>query len=407
MAKITTAKIEKGRRKKQRSFRYKLIKRLIICAAALALIMILSAAANSVDFSEAMTRTVSRFLLTILGWFSSIFPFSLFEVFLILLIAGGLFGIVWFFIFIKRRGKRNLLRLLEVTAAILCFILFYNLCVGFSYNRAPLNLNFGARYEMTDTHAMAAAEFFMEDFVNLANTLPRGERGEVLSPYGSYRELRAKLHKEFRRINTTGYLNAYTPRFKKPMLSFMMAELRIPGFYFGPLGEANIIKFALPYEVAAIAAHELAHAKGVMREWEAELIAAFLLISSDCDFLRYAGYMTYHFELLDPFYVLQSEFFWRMANKIPAVVNEEIRLSWEPYERFSNLSDLGRRLNEWYLRVFGQDGTGSYRDPGNVEEIPPDPNLPVEPGEPPPPPVFVYRYSFSERVLFSIFGGQH
>lgn len=388
--------------KKEISFRKSFIRRSIVIAVAAVLLLVIILLSKIEALAEFMTRTVSRFLLMIAGNITSIFPFSILEFLLIVGVLVLLTGIVLFFVRLKKLGKKSFLGILDLTIVILCFVILYQFCVGFAYYRAPLDLSAEVK-EMNDSFAASAASYFADDFSILANTLERDEKGCVIIPY-THKELNEKLRTEFERLDN-GYLNPYTPKYKNVGLSSVMAELGIAGVFFGPLGEANITGYAQDFEKPFYAAHEIAHAKGIMRESEADLVAAYLLLTSDDPYLRYSGYMfTYDYHLLNPIYWSNNDLYMEFYTQIPQVVWEERAISYEIYYKYDHLnnylSEVGNKVNDLYLKLNGQkDGTASYNDYGNTEITYPEPS---EPGEPVGPPVYVHHYSLTEKILLSI-----
>jgi len=402
--------------KKQKSLKRKLISRLIFIAAAVAVLVTFSLLMLSEAVSEFLTRTLSRALVTAIGFLTSVFPFSVFELLFVLLILAIFAGIVWLIVSLVRRGRRRKnpdnkstaratekplvragLRLIDVVIAVLCFVIAYQACVGFAYHRAPLEIP-AQVVDITDEFAFKATEYLIDDFITLANSLPRESDGRVKSPY-TQAQLNAKIREEYKRLDTEGrYLNPYTVRYKKVLLSPVMAELNIAGFYFGPLGEANVSRIALPFETPFSAAHELAHSKGVMREDEAELTAMYLLLTSDDEFLRYSAYMNKVGAILNPVRNIDKEFHKELWGRIPQAVWKEFDLVEENYAKYKHFQDFGRMLNDFYLKLNGQDdGTASYNDYGTLT-----PSTPANPSEPV---KYVYSYSVTEKVLLSIYGG--
>ena len=88
-----------------------------------------------------------------------------------------------------------------------------------------------------------------------------------------------------------GYFAGYEVRPKQVVLSVPMTYLGITGIYFPFTAEANVNVNIPAYELPATMAHEMAHAKGVSQEGEANLTSYVLCLRSENDYLQYSGLM--------------------------------------------------------------------------------------------------------------------
>jgi hypothetical protein len=349
-----------------------------------------------------MASGVSRWYLTAAGFLTSRLPFSVSQFFIVFAALSVPVFIAGFFISLKKRGKKTLWRLSDAAAVILAFLFIYNLSVGFAYHRKPLDLS--AEYAaLTDEYVEAAADYFISDFAGLARTLPRDSDGNVVSPY-SHAQLNDKLAEEFKRIDNA-YLSDFTPRAKEVSLSAAMTNLNIAGFFLGVFGEANVSTISPEYAKPFHAAHEMSHAKGVMREFEADLTASYLLLSSADPFLRYSGYMINYGYILSPtLYIVKEDaegvhsVYSELYEKIPEAVEREFQNARDLYARYGLLDEFGRKMNDLYLKINGQEkGADSYDDPGESVEVPSDPTNPESPIE------TVYQYSETQKIIFSLY----
>ena len=112
----------------------------------------------------------------------------------------------------------------------------------------------------------------MEDCNKCADELEFDSNGEIILPY-SKNSLIEKLRIEYERIKDD-YYSSYTPKAKALGSSPLFTSVGIVGMYFGVLGEANYNTYSTNAELPFYIAHEMAHGKGVMRENDAQLVAA-------------------------------------------------------------------------------------------------------------------------------------
>lgn len=377
------------------------VKLLIAAAAFTALWITAKLLAGNEAVSEAVAGTASRGLITAVGAMTSVLPFSLFEFFFYAVIIGGVTVLVKIIkSFVKRDWRRGLRLISETLCAVFCVLFIYSVTASFAYGRKEIDFML-PEFTMDETLAYDAAAYYTDGLAELANGMERDGKGNVISPY-TFKELNAKLKEEYKRLDNNPYFSRFTPRAKKPLASPFLAALDIGGFFFAPIGEANVSGVAAAYDLPFTAAHEMAHAKGAMREFDANLTAYYILMTSDDPFLRYSGYMCGISYMLDAVYYSSPESRDELRAQIPPAVFTEYKNAHELYARYNSfVTDISDWFNDMYLKFNGQkDGTDSYLDFGDVEIIPVEP---TEPNEEPPPPIRVPQYSQTQKVMAGIY----
>ena len=378
--------------------------KLFICAFVfLALWITAKLLAKNEAAAEAMAGTASRWFITAVGAPVSVLPFSLFEFILYALIAAGIVLLVKILAaFIKRDWRRGLRLISEVMCGVFCILFVYSASAGFAYGRKDIDFMLP---DFTSDEAEAviddAAAYYIDGLAALAAEMKRDGKGDSVSPY-TFAQLNKKLKQEYRRLDGNPYFSRFTPRAKRPLASPLLAALDIGGFFFAPLGEANVGGITAAYDLPFTAAHEMAHAKGVMRESDANLTAYYILMTSQDPFLRYSGYMCGISYILDAVYYSSPERRDELRERIPPSVITEYQNARDLYARYNGfLSDVSDRFNDIYLKLNGQkDGTDSYYDFGSVDIIPVEPS---NPDDPPPPPIRIPAYSQTQRVMAGIY----
>lgn len=227
-----------------------------------------------------------------LSFFSSFFPFSLGDCF----IVGSCLWLLAYLIYTicKRVGiKRRLLRMLEFCGWV--YVWFY-LAWGLNYFRMPF-------YERTgiEKAAYSSENFqnFLTDYIIGLNGSYAGvgdtlffSRQQVKTPVllpvsfevvSGYR----KLDSVFGLVHPSFALKA------KPMLfSCGMSRVGVTG-YMGPFfSEFNLNRELLPMEYPFTYAHEMAHWLGIASEAEANLYAHMVCVGSDVPEIRFSGYFS-------------------------------------------------------------------------------------------------------------------
>jgi len=216
-------------------------------------ILLLSGVICYLIFSE-NTLPLCEKLRDFLFALTSVFPYSVFEAF-ILLIPIALF-------FLLKAVNANFIKKSTVIAFV--FLLgtyFVNIVIPYRA-AAPQN-----SYEKCSEEQYMRAVYLLSS--EIASLSPTTFSLKATLPYGA----------------------------KASMLSRVCTALGISGLYYFPTAEYVVNTDAPAYICTFCAAHEYSHFNSVMREDEANLNAYMLLLSSDDSFYRYSAYL-YAFELI-------------------------------------------------------------------------------------------------------------
>ena len=374
------------RRKKAVSYKKRAINMLIAAGALAAFLALLLILRTNTSVSEWMASNVSRGWISVFSRITGIFPFSLYETFLYVAIIGGIaLTVAAIVFFCKKNAARAVTYLLVILLIGVSFGDIYTLTAGFAYYRGDVDVPYYDSEFLGDAHKeelLAVVEYMMEDFNAVSALMERDEEGRTISPY-THRELSDKLKEEFKRLDSD-YFSSFTPSAKKITSKNIMSNMHITGVFFAPFGEANVNPNTPASDMPVTMAHELAHAKGVMRESDANLVAYWLTITSDDPYLRYSGYNACYYKLLSvvSFYDSHSEDktednYMRLLSMMDRKIVAEELLNYEFWEKFKLLDKITEAFNDFYLKLQGQkDGTGSYVEPTLPpgEIVTPNPN---------------------------------
>lgn len=157
--------------------------------------------------------------------------------------------------------------------------------------------------------------------------------------------------------------SGYYPKPKGALISRIMSEFNITGFYFPWTVEANvdidISDYAIPYTMC----HELAHLRGFMRENEANFIGYYACVTSDNATLNYSGYMLALILAGNKLYADSPELYRDVAGRYDEGVWTDLIANSEYWSQFEDTtaSRVGEKMNDTYLKATNQkDGTKSY-----------------------------------------------
>lgn len=239
-------------------------------------------------FARGLTCGAGR----IIGFLTGLLPVSFYEWTAVFLIVGGVALFVWLIVTLCRRRFARVGRAVyRLGVAVLCVLIAYGALYAPLYQRASAVSALGlTETEVTEEEVYAAAEYYVEALNRTAEALERDEEGNVVSPH-SFSETADLINAEFEKIDADGYFAPYDVRPKRVVLSVPMSYLGITGIYFPFYAEANVNVNIPSYEIPNTMAHEMAHAKGVSRENEANIVSYVLCIRSEDAYLRYSGLM--------------------------------------------------------------------------------------------------------------------
>ncbi len=322
----------------------------------------------SAEASELWTQTFARWIQLTLGPIVNLIPFS---------IAEWVFGITVAYLIVslyktiiiafKRSWKRVGTRLLKVVNILGLTVTFYFSTAGIAYQRLPLPLSL---YEQPVEKSSfdSIIRYFIDDFNATASRLTFDESGYLISPY-SLQEINSLLQEAYTSL-PEDYFTSFTPNAKPMLTSWLFTEFNITGVSIAITTEAMVNQLVPWSSIPFTMAHELAHAKGVMREEDANLVALYITLQSSNDFIRYSGYFSSISSLLN---LAQYTGIVNHRQTLVNLIHPMIRNNFQAYglfwENYQWLNELARAVNDFYLRILGNDGVISYVDEEETETI--------------------------------------
>lgn len=351
-----------------------IVTKLIIVGGLGVLLAVLLVLKTNVAICEFFATTIARGWIWLTGHILGWIPISFYELFLIVAISGLIVCIVFIVrYFCKHKPKQAVSLLLTVVIVALCGVNLYTATASFSYDRDPLPKEIVSSYSGDDLpyeQALAIANYVVDQVNELYESTSHDKDGNVIMP--SLAELNDLLQGEYKRLNNVGdgYFSSFTPNAKGILNKRIMSEMHVAGVFFAPFGESNVNVTRIDVYTPSTMAHELAHAKGVMRESDANTVSVYLLLTSQNPYLRYSGYV----------YVMQSALsmvsayrdsdtdYFALRNRVNHGVFAELSNYSKHWSQYTLLDDIGEFFNNIYLKLQGQtNGTGSYVKPPVIE----------------------------------------
>lgn len=310
-----------------------------------------------------------RFINIPLSLITGIFPLSLSEILLYVLIITAIVKLVMFTKSIIRTPKKYLnimflkksLRLFFLSALLL--YLSFLLLWGFNYYRIPVSESMGLPVFKYSKHELAElCSNLIKESNSLRREIKEDRNGVIYIEDGSKWVLN-NAYKGYDVVSGT-YI-ALSGKYGTPkpvILSELMCYTGITGIYFPFTGEANVnIKAPLP-SLPHIVTHEMAHQRGYAREDEANFIAYLACIHHPNIEFKYSGLILALTHSMNMLYKEDQGIY----NELKLHYSEGLKRDliyissfWKKYE--GPVERISNDLNDAYLKSNNQkDGVKSY-----------------------------------------------
>ncbi len=288
------------------------------------------------------------------GRFTALFPFSVGEIMLVaavLLVVAVLLSLpVCLWKLLRRhRNTGGLLQFYRVCAWILLFVLLImTLNCTLLYHGSTFNEKYFGK--LTDTYTLenliAVRNEVVEQCNRLAGEMDRAENGDIL--YEG--DMKAEAIRCMQSLGEAyGGLSGYYPRPKALLLSDLMCQQYMQGYYFPFSMEANYNDVMYLTNKPATFCHELAHLKGYIYEDEANFIGFLACLSSEDKFFQYSGYLSVLYYLDNDFYAAVGEDRERYLAEpviLPQVHADNIFVKQEEWDRINGKAILDTEVVE-------------------------------------------------------------
>ncbi len=262
--------------KERKAEKNRFLRMLIIALTAVAVIFVFS---RSRAISEWYMQTIYPTVATLLSGFSNIFPFSIYDLFIVL-------AIIWLIrqIVLAVVGRIGFIRFLHsiIKFATVLIVWFY-FGWGISYFREDFYDRADVEKQEYDTERF---RYFAERYIEDAN-----------ETYGEFEvlkrdEVKKEIEQSYKLLQTD--LNIHYPngkrRVKAMIFESLFTKMGVSG-YFGPFfNEIHVNNYSLNFTYPFTLAHEMAHQFGVSAESEANLYAFIVCVNSNDERVRYSSY---------------------------------------------------------------------------------------------------------------------
>lgn len=330
--------------------------------------LLLQLAARKVPgFGQWYAVTIYPLITGSLGRFMGIFPFSVTEL--------GLYLLIVLFVVSLVRSWRRPLKILGrlLLGASLLFFLFTVNC-GINYYRQPfsalsgLTIQPSSSQELYDLCSWLVEQIQdsvrqLEDQDSEENEFSGQTSREPLPSYGKLLEYGRQGQLAMRRLGEEfPVLAGFYPAPKPLLLSRILSVQQLCGVYSPFTVEANYNREMPLYNIPHTICHELSHLKGFMREDEANFIGYAACIHSEDLYFRYSGYLMGWVYTGNALAQADPEGFAALRSALPQAALTDLSYNnayWDAFQ--GKVAEVSTRVNDTYLKLQDQqDGIQSY-----------------------------------------------
>lgn len=299
-------------------------------------------------FAAFYARYIYPIFVGTLGRFSGIFPVSLTELGLYLLI-------IWVFAELVRNYRKPLLVVKRI--CFVCSVLFFSYTVncGINYFASPFSFYAGIETDLYSTEELKELCQYLVEQVN-ANV------SEVHYKDQS-KEWRQEGVRAMQRLGAEfDCLSGFYPMPKDLLVDEILSVQQLCGVYAPFTIEANFNGDMPDYNIPHTICHELSHLKGFMYEDEANFIGYLACIMSDDQSFRYSGYLTGWVYAGNALARADEETFRELHSQLDVRAVKHLQENndfWDRYE--GKVAEAANQMNDTYLKINRQeDGVKSY-----------------------------------------------
>lgn len=313
-------------------------------------------------FSRGLFRVVS----VPLGFLTSLFPFSLTELLVVLALPLLILLTVLLVRRLRRSGSRRAFAaaLIRRTAWVLsCGFALYMLLHGLNFYRLPVA-------ELAGLDTRQQDEFFLQKVcIDLAEkaSAERAKLGEDgdgrIAPEQSMGDILRQADAGYRAAQEDyPFLWGAVWQPKPVQLSHWWSYTGITGMYFPFAAEANVNIDVPVFNIPATAAHELAHTRGFAREDECNFLAYLTCLYQDDPLYRYSGYLMAYLYCENALYDFDQEMWRETRDACSEAMLRDLQQQRQYWKQFEGeVQQVSTKVNDAFITSHGvEDGVLSY-----------------------------------------------
>lgn len=315
-------------------------------------------------FGTWYTGNIFPIYVNTVGRLMSIFPFSVVEFGLYVIILWVLWITVSFIYKSAKRREKGLalfggwIHRILTTAAILLMV--YTMTCGINYYAISFSAMEGFSVRKSSVEELEELCRYLVNQVNEAAKELSLEDGCMLLTADMGEEAVKAMQAAGERYTS---LAGYYPQPKPVTVSWILSVQQLSGIYSPFTIEANYNREMTDYNIPSTACHELSHLKGFAREDEANFIAYLACMASDNPEFNYSGAMLAYIHANNALYGAgEVELYREIRDSLCDTAKRDLIANsafWDQYE--GKVAEVSTQVNNSYLQLNNQsDGVKSY-----------------------------------------------
>ncbi|MDP4153663.1 MAG: DUF3810 domain-containing protein [Bacillota bacterium] len=346
------------------NYKTEIIQTAAAAAVSVIYMIILTICKSSSRIVENIFVPIANYLSIPLKTVFGIFPFSVFEWFILLLLP--IAALIVFLFYRKYKNMSTLhftLRAITTVLliAVICYLI-YGLLFGFAGYRLSMAQSVFGSEPKPDAQKLYETSVYM--------ALKASETREAAaSEKFDFSKISSELKKDYLKDSKNySFLKLPVSNPKKVIFSKAMSYTDITGIYFPVTAEANVNTNDLDFNLPFTMAHEMAHSAMVTREAEANFTAFLICSDSDDPLIRYSAYVNALTYSMNALYDTDKDKFNKLIPYISTGVIEDLRAQNNHWAKYNGVvADVSQKINDAHIKISGQPaGVASY---GKVTDL--------------------------------------
>lgn len=323
------------------------------------------------------SQVIDKTIVQILSKVSGIFPFSLYEITMYIIVISIFLFLcsAVFTIFNKKKNLKTFLKnaILNILSILSIVYFLFVVLWGINYNRVPLETTLINQYNLENNSSIQSKQHSVKELTKLykflvtksneTRKLTLQDKNGVVKSNTDYKGVinRAQLGYD----NVLDILPSVSGNYSKAkyvISSNLMCYTGITGIYFPFTGEANV-NVAIPdLYIPCTVEHEMAHQRGFASEDEANFIAYLTSIKHPHVDFNYSGYILALNYTASALSKIDYNAYVDISKSISDSVRRDLKNEsefWQKYE--GKIDEISNEFNNSYLKANGvTEGTQSY-----------------------------------------------
>lgn len=315
------------------------------------------------SFAEWYAQKIYPMFVSTVGRISRIFPFSVSEVLLYIIVIWFTIAVVRlvYKVITKREGKKAVSGLFSkfVLGLGIAFFL-YSINCGINYERVSFSESVGIKTTEYSARELTQVCRWLTDKVNISGgKVERDEDGVMQLAEG---EQEGAVFAMEQLGDVYVQLDGYYPNPKGLLNPWILSVQNLTGIYSPFTIEANYNSAITPYNIPFTACHELSHLSGFMQEQEANFIAWLACSESSRPDFNYSADLMGWIYCMNVLERVDRKAYEEIRAELSPEVQVDLKANnefWKKYD--TRIAEVSNKINDTYLKANGQqDGVKSY-----------------------------------------------